>query len=202
MKIRTWATVTLFALSAALRLAAADGDDKAKKKAAEEAAMMEAWMKTMNPSDGHKKLEPMVGTFKTKMASWMAPDAPPIYSDGESVNTWALGGRFIEQRFKGTYMEQPFEGIGFTGYDNVGKKYVGSWMDSMGTGIMNSEGSVEKDGKTFKFTASMLDPMTGKEQKMKEEITVHSNDSHVLEMWAPGPDGKMFRMMEIVYTRK
>ena len=33
-----------------------------------------------------------------------------------------------------------FKGTGIEGYDNGKKKFVGTWMDNMGTGIMMSEG--------------------------------------------------------------
>jgi hypothetical protein len=48
----------------------------------------------------------------------------------------------------------------------------------------------------------MPDPMTGKSADMKEKISIVDNDHHVFEMWTPGPDGKMFKMMEINYSRK
>ena len=47
-----------------------------------------------------------------------------------------LGGRYLEQRYEGTMMGQPFSGIGVTGFDNYKKKFVSTWVDSMGTAIM------------------------------------------------------------------
>ena len=46
------------------------------------------------------------------------------------------------------------------------------------------------------------DPMTGKMTPMKEKLTIVDDDHHTFEMWMPGPDGKLFRMMEITYARK
>ncbi len=34
-------------------------------------------------------------------------------------------------------MGMPFEGMGIDGYDNLAKQYVSTWVDNMGTGIMN-----------------------------------------------------------------
>ena len=99
-------------------------------------------------------------------------------------------------------MGQPFTGLGYTGYDNVTKKYVGTWMDSMGTGVMNSTGTMGADGKSYVMTASMPDPTTGKMTTMKEKLTVTDADHHTFEMWGAGPDGKSFKMMEITYSRK
>jgi hypothetical protein len=42
-----------------------------------------------------------------------------------------MGGRFLGQRYTGSMMSAPFEGVGYTGYDNVTKKYWGTWIDRM-----------------------------------------------------------------------
>ena len=44
---------------------------------------------------------------------------------------------------------RPFQGLGFTGYDNHPKKYVGVWIDNMTTSIMTSSGTFDAGGKTF-----------------------------------------------------
>src|SRR6476620_10491158 len=97
-------------------------------------------------------------------------------------------------------MGQPFSGIGYTGYDNVMKKYVGTWMDTASTGVMTSKGTLT--GNVMKSTATMSDPMTGKMSTMTMKTTVADNDHHTMEMWGAGPNGKNYKMMEITYTRK
>jgi len=183
------------------------GDEKAKKAepaagAMDEKAMMEAWAKYSTPGEAHKKLEQFAGTWDTSVKMWMQPNAPAQESKGVSENRMVLGGRYLEQRYEGTFMEQPFTGMGYTGYDNYKKKYVGTWMDSMGTGMMNAMGTADASGKTMTFTGEMDDFMAGKTQPFKETMTVVDNDHHVFEMWSPAPDGKMFKTMEIHYMRK
>ncbi|HYK41728.1 MAG TPA: DUF1579 domain-containing protein [Thermoanaerobaculia bacterium] len=195
-------------LAAALFVAAAltlADEPKGKKAAAapmDEKAAMDAMMKAGAPGDAHKKLEALTGTWDAKVTSWMAPGKPPMESKGKSEAKMALGGRFLEERFEGEFMGQPFTGMGYTGYDNVQKKYVGTWMDSMSTGVMTSSGKMDADGKTFSMTGSMADPMTGKMSTVKEKVTVADPDHHTFEMWGAGPGGKNFKMMEIVYTRR
>lgn len=200
--------VTGFTAAALLALAGilVAADQKPKKAAApaaqDDKAAMEAMMKAGTPGEAHKKLEPLVGTFDAKVTTWMKPGQPPVESSGTSEAKMALGGRFLEERFEGTFMGQPFSGVGYTGYDNVQKKYVATWMDSMSTGVMISNGKPEADGKTFAMTGSMADPMTGKMTSIKEKVIVTDSDHHTFEMWTPGPDGKVFKTMEITYTRK
>lgn len=71
----------------------------------------------------------------------------------------------------------------------------------MSTSMMLSMGSADADGKSMTFTGSMDDPMTGKPLSIKEVVRVIDNDHHVMEMWNPAPDGKMFKSMEITYSR-
>jgi Protein of unknown function (DUF1579) len=167
----------------------------------DEKAMMDMMAKYSTPGAEHKKLESFVGTWDTTAKMWMDPTAPPQESKGTSENKMALGGRFLEQRFEGTFMGQPFSGVGYTGYDIYKKQYVGTWMDTMGTQIMSSTGTADVSGK-MTFTGSVDDPMTNKKMDFKETITVVDNDHHVFEMWMPGPDGKMFKTLEINYTKR
>ena len=48
----------------------------------------------------------------------------------------------------------------------------------------------------------MVDPATRKEVDFKEVFKPIDNNFQVMEMYAPGPDGKEFKTMEIKYTRK
>ncbi|HEX5854176.1 MAG TPA: DUF1579 domain-containing protein [Thermoanaerobaculia bacterium] len=164
--------------------------------------MMKAWMAVASPGEAHKKLEPVVGSFTVATKMWVDPAKPPEATSGTSENKWALGGRFVEQRVEGTAMGQPFSGVGYTGYDNYKKEYVGSWMDSMGTMIMNSTGTADASGKQLTFWSTMDDVLTKKTIKVKSMVTIVDNDHHTYEMWSPAPDGKMFRSLEVQYTRK
>ncbi len=180
---------------------AAPADAAAPEMSEEEKAMMEAWTKAMTPGPHHAALEPLVGTFDVKLNHWMAEGTEASTSTGLSHHAWTLGNRYLEQRYEGSFDGQPFQGIGYTGYDNILGTYFGTWMDSMSTGIMTSTGKAESPT-VINFDALMSDPMTGTAKPVREKLTITSADAHVLEMWTAGPDGKEFRMMEILYTRK
>ena len=196
MRYRILATTVLVTVTATLAFA----DDPKAQAAADQKAQMEAMMKAATPGDAHKKLGAMVGTFNADVKMFMQPGAPPAVGGGVSENPWALDGRWVEQQFSGTFMNMPFHGIGYTGYDNIKKKYVGTWMDTATTAMMVSTG--DASGNSFTFNSTMDDPMTGKASPVKEKLTVLDDDHHTLEMWGAGPDGKMFKMMDITYTRK
>ena len=185
----------------------ATAQDKPKPKAgakpaADEKAMMDAMMKASTPGENHKKMEAFVGTFDAKVKMWEKPGGPPQESTGTSDGKSVIGGRYVQETFQGTMMGQPFTGMGMTGYDNVQKKYVSTWADSMGTGIMVSTGKPDASGKGMEMTGSAPDPMTGKMMTLKQKMTIADNDHHKFEMWGPAPDGKPYKVMEIEYTRK
>ena len=169
---------------------------------AEQKAEMEAWEAAAKPGKEHAALEPIIGSFDTKVTSWMAAGQPPEVSTGHSENRFILGDRWVEQRFKGEFMGQPFEGIGYTGYDNVKKAYVGSWMDSMSTTMMTSSGTADAAGTKFTFTGECSDPMSGKAQHYRQVMTIEGPNKHVFEMWTNDKKtGQEYKAMELVYTR-
>ena len=86
-------------------------------------AMMAKWKEASTPGVGHAALEPLVGTWDSTVKWWKDPASAPEESKGTSVVQWTFGGRFLEQKFSGTSMGQPFEGLGITGFDNIAKKY-------------------------------------------------------------------------------
>jgi hypothetical protein len=163
---------------------------------------MEAWQKAMTPGDGQKRLEPLVGTFEARVRTWMDPSKPPDDTIGTAVNSWALGDRYVQMKYEGVFLGEIFNGIGYTGFDNVSKKYQSSWIDTASTGMMWSTGTMDAAGKVLTMKATINDPVTGKPTTSDQKITIADNDHHTLEMWGKGPDGKSFKMMEIQYTRK
>lgn len=171
------------------------GDDAAKK-AAEEQAM---WEELAKPGSQHHALMKAVGTWTVDCKFWMQPGAP-MESKGSAVFTSLLGGRYLRQEYKGTFMGQPFDGIGCTGFNNATQKYEDVWIDSMGTGMMIMTGTETKPGKVWEFSGSSAGP-DGTESKMRSVMTMTSDDEHVVEMF--GTEGGVERKwMELKYTRE
>ena len=117
MKIKILAGA-LFVVFASAAFAQHD-HSQTKAKPEMDPAMMEAMMKAGMPGDPHKLLNSMAGSWTTKATFWMMPGADPTSMEGTSENKWVMGGRYLEQRFSGSFMGMPFEGQGYTGYDNV-----------------------------------------------------------------------------------
>lgn len=164
-------------------------------------AMMAAWQKAMTPAAGHRRLEPMIGSWSAKTTFVMAPGAPPQVSEGMSEHRWALGGRYLEQIYTGTSMGMPFEGLGYTGFDNGRNRYIGCWMDTFGTGIMASLGVGKPTDETIEFETEAHEP-SGKPIRFWNKIRFQDRDHHSYEMWTKAPNGRRYRNMLVEYTRK
>jgi len=182
--------------------AAADKASPASDPKAAEKAMMDEMMKKAAPGPNHERLKKLEGTWNLTVRGYMDPSQPPSESKGTAVVTTIMDGRYSQEMVSGENMGMPFTGMGVTGYDNLAQKYVGSWVDNMGTGIMNSEGTYDASANVMNWTAHMIDAMTGKPTNYRMVTRFVDDNKHVFEMYAPGPDGKEMKMMEITYERK
>ncbi|HSS77982.1 MAG TPA: DUF1579 domain-containing protein [Thermoanaerobaculia bacterium] len=203
MKIRK-TVVALFLLALCSTVATAFAQDKPKPQVAPAMsnADMDAMMKAASPGEPQKKLARLAGDWTFTNTMWMAPGQPPVESKGTMHGVVLMGGRYVEHTWKGDMMGMPFEGRGTDGYDNVGKEYVASWVDNMGTGIAYSTGHCDAAGKVCTYSGDMWDPMSGKKITTKAVITWLDDNTFKNEMYSPGPDGKEAKMMEIVAKRK
>lgn len=178
---------------------AATASDKKKSGPPDEKAAMEAMAKASTPGEAHKKLDALAGKFSVKSKMWMDPSKPPEESTGSTERKWIMGNRYLQENYQGQFMGQPFDGMGISGYDNVTKKYFGSWIDSGSTSMTLSRGTL--NGNTITYKGMMTDPMAGKEVPYTMKMVIKDNDNHMMEMWGPGPGGKEMKWMELSYAR-
>lgn len=174
---------------------------KIKEEKPDFQTVMEVWQKLAIPGAPHKLLARMAGTWSATMKSWMEPDKPPVESTGTSESKMILGGRYLQMDYTGDMMGSPFTGLGTTGYDNHTKKYVSTWIDSMGTAILFFEGTGSKDGRTITQECRYDDPVKGP-MKWRSVTRIVDDNTHEFEMYGTDRSGKEEKMMEITYTRK
>ena len=154
------------------------------------------------PSDGHAVLGRFVGAWQHTVRWWLSSEAEPAMSSGTNINEWILGKRFLRQTVKGNAMGQVFEGLGITGFDNVGNEYTSVWMDSLGTGMMSAKGRYDAASNTITEPGSFSDPMTGETDRHFRGLwTLRDRDHYSYEMFVKRSDGEEFRAMQINYTR-
>jgi hypothetical protein len=193
------------------KTAAANGSGKndstatnSEWKPVDSATAMKSWMEYATPGEMHKMLAKSDGTWTGETTMWMENGAKPMTSQSEATNKMMYGGRYQISNHKGNFMGMPFEGMSIVGYDNSKKKFVSTWIDNMGTGIMHGEGDWNASTKSVEFKGKMTDPSRpGKDCDFREVFTFVDDNTQKLEMYGPdSKTGKEYKTMEIKYTRK
>lgn len=165
-------------------------------------AMMKTMMAAMTPGEQHKALAACEGIWDAEVKSWMAPDAPPTVSKGSATMKMVLGGRYLYQEMSGEMMGMPFQGMGYTGYDNINKKYVSFWIDNMGTGMASMDGAMNKGGDVLTLYGKMDEPTTGEHGKNVKYVTrLISKDKQIFEAHDLSIAEPHTKVLEVVYTR-
>jgi len=211
----TLIAASLFAQSPATSPATATGSTAAQPATAagqpNPQEMMKQMMEISKLNENHKLLADMNGNWSYSIKMWMNPDpnAKPQESKGTATRKSIMDGRYCVMDVTGK-MEMPgpdgkkkemtFKGHAIEGYDNVKKKFIGSWIDNMGTGIELSEGTYDPATKTFTYTSEM-EPMPGMKTQVREVLKVADNN-HMLLEWYENHGGQERKTMEIAYTRK
>jgi len=172
--------------------------------------MMKQMMELSKLNENHKLLSGLDGNWSYTIKFWMNPDpnAKPEESKGTAVRKSIMDGRYCVMDVTGK-MEMPgadgkkkamtFKGMGVEGYDNVKKKFIGSWIDNMGTGIQFSEGTYDPATKTFTYTSEM-EPVPGMKSQVREVLKIADNN-HMMFEWYENQGGGEKKTMEINYTR-
>jgi hypothetical protein len=198
MRVISLAVITL---CVALTVSPALAKGKKAEKQMDPQAMMELWKKLGTPGEPHKLFAGLVGSWTTTTKEWMEPGKPPTESTGTAEMKMLLDGRFLYQEYNSRMMGQPFSGIGIDGYDNLTKKYVTAWIDSMGTGIFMMEGTASPDGKTITLKGSHPEPGGGR-MSHRAVWKIVDNNTQTFDMYGAHHGGKETKMLEITYTRK
>ncbi|MCP4589358.1 MAG: DUF1579 domain-containing protein [bacterium] len=171
------------------------------KAAPDNDTLIETWAQYGMPGEHHQLLGRMVGRWKLAVKYWMTAGSPMVESSGSCVREWALGRRFVVEEFDGGDLALPFQGMAIYGYDAFQQKYTSVWVDSLSTAVTTSAGVCRDTCDTIAFTGKHGDPWTGEVRDSRGVTRFVDKDTHVLELYEPGSDGKEFKMLEITYTR-
>ena len=163
-----------------------------------------AWLAAGTPGEPHRLLGRFVGTWDTVGRTWMeGPDGPVSESQGVVETRWLIPGLWLIEEVKTEMMGRPFQGFSISGYDNVKKKHVGMWVDSLSTALLTMEGHFDPEGKTLAVYGTSSDPATGEHDKLMGYLThLVDDDHHVFEIrdYSRRPEG--VKTMVLEYARR
>lgn len=162
---------------------------------------MAKWMELGQPGKHHEVFKHMEGKWDCVTTMWMDPDSEPEIGKATYEAKTVLGGRYLVGKFKGEFMGEPFEGLSMMAYDNYQEKYIDVWVDSMSTGMFQSEGKATGNA-VITMRGEMPEPMTGGTMKSKHVMDCSDKNKITMTMHHSLDDGKTWmKAMMIEYTR-
>jgi hypothetical protein len=153
------------------------------------------------PVKEHEWLNQFVGNWDYETEIFMDPTKPPMKVKGTEV-VRSLGGFWIVADGKSEMMGKPFTSVLTLGFDPQSKKYVGTWVDSMGSTLWKYEGNVDSSGKILTLETEGPCPMKpGQLSKFREVTEWKSKDERVFTSNMLGDDGKWTMIVRVTSRR-
>jgi Protein of unknown function (DUF1579) len=170
---------------------------------AQMAAMTKAWMDFATPGAEHAWMAKQSGTWTCdSVKQWMDPAQPPTINKATEKISMGLNGLYQMTDFSTNMMGAPMQGHGILGFDKMKNKFVLSWIDNMGSGIVRMEGTYNEGKKMLSMAGKQSDPYTKAETDMRQELTFIDDNSYTMSMYGAGHDGKEAKFMEGTFKRK
>ena len=144
------------------------------------------------PGPEHEYLKKHVGTWDTTMKF------AGMESRGVATYKMDLGGLWLVSALESEFAGQKFSGRGMDSYDAAKKKYVGVWVDSMGTSPLLMEGTFDKEKKALTMVGESAGP-DGKPMKFKAVSQWKDDDTVHFAMYMADATDPAFT---IVYKRR
>ena len=170
------------------------------------AALAFALFQATSPTTGQEPTAPPLPHEAKRLEAWAGSwDAEVTMmgstTKGSEVCRLECGGNWLVTEFNGSFMGQPFQGRGFTGFDVSKSAYSGVWIDSSGSPMsVYANGAFSKDGKSFRAEVDGLG-MDGKSGRFEYLSTFPDARTRTFEIHQL--DGaKRELQMKIRYTRK
>jgi Protein of unknown function (DUF1579) len=163
-----------------------------------EAKKMAEMMKATQPSERHKQLEPLAGSWDVLVRFKYGP-GPERQGKAKSEAKWILGGRFLQQEYQSESGQVTLQ---FIGYDNQKKKFFEIKMDNMDTGVLYTEGTLSEDGKVITNVGERTDPVTGEKKGIRTVTTFVDKDHYTVEWFQPYREGNDQKVVTMILTRR
>lgn len=140
----------------------------------------------------------MVGDWKIEVREHNGQPEPQSTTSGTSSYAMALGGRFVQETFKGEFGGRPVAGLGHTAFDTQRSYFTKSWLDSTSAAITTALGTWNSVSETITFAGLYGDGPGAVEVRVTLAFT---EDGMLYTLMSPGAGGEMVKAYEISYVR-
>jgi hypothetical protein len=178
------------------RAASKGGQSEAKRQFA---AMME---KLSAPTESHKLLEPLVGTFD-QLTEVRMGQGEPMRSKSVGTGTWTMGKRFVRvDSVSAPDEELKGERMNVYGYDPAAQKFTLWGIESFGLTAYSATGDYDAATKTFTFDGERDAPGGGKSPfRWTMKVGDGGNITQTIAVKMTGSDA-MTPVVTVTHTRR
>lgn len=179
------------------RVASMDGPE------AGDAELREAVKQAARPGDFHRKIKKIKGKYTHTIKWWRSPDAPPEESEGRGDTEWTLDGRFMVQKISAKWLDMRFKATLILGYDNSKGQYTSVWMDTLGTDMLFSKGTLDETEETITMRGEYIDVMTHEPVQVRSVFLLPAKKRGMkLEVYRTDSGGQEFKFLEVKTERR
>ncbi|MBD2104968.1 DUF1579 family protein [Leptolyngbya sp. FACHB-261] len=158
------------------------------------------------PSEFHRKLQPMIGTFRVRQTARFTANAMPVEFTGITARRyWLEDCTTLFEIMEGAANEQPFTRLALYTYQPLDQEYQLASMDTRTPGLMSLrnvgiEGNNISFGMTYTFPGLTSD-IDGRSTKLRHVLQIQSNRRQVLSQYFQYPAENEFLAIEYTYER-
>ena len=158
--------------------------------------MIASAQEPQTPGPEHAHLKGMVGNWDAVMEmGGQKSKASVVYKS-------ICSGMWIANEFESEVGGAPYQGHGMDGYDQLKKKFIGYWFDSMTSAPLAFEGNFDADHKVLTMTGTSPG-QDGKPQKFRSTTEMKGPNQMSFKMFMTSvTDGKEELGFTIEYTRR
>lgn len=161
------------------------------------AALFGQEMQMPTPGEEHEMLLKSAGEWTGTITMHM--EGMPSMPNKATETVEAFGGFWTMSHFKCDFMGMSYEGRGSVGYDQMKKKYIGTWQDNMSSFLSVMEGDYDED--TNQMVMEWEAPTMSGEMAPHRSVMTHDENSYKMEFFLE-EGGEETKTMTIEMKRK
>ena len=159
-----------------------------------------AYRRASQPGAEHRWLDPLEGRWQVEMG-WTGSDGTLRRLVGEAENRWVLGGRFLSGEASVIEDGVPVESLSLYGFDANQNRFFALILDSLGTDYLELLGTYEPAARSFVFSGTERDEISGVRMTYRLRLRVASPDQHTVELFVDLQGRGPVKVLDATYSR-
>lgn len=156
---------------------------------------------TQAPDAQHAALGALAGQWDVRQSFYLKPGEPPQIDTGSAEFAMVLNGRHLRQSLH-IASKQPFEGLGYLGYDPAVGHWFSTWMDVNFPGLIVAWGDYDPTARSYTFTGTIADAAHPSEKTPLREVLHVADKDHFTYDYYETHAGKESLAVRLDYTRR